>query len=566
MPTTPAEDRATRWAPWMASPRAAWVLLGLATLARVVYLAWGCPYTLIEDEAHYWEWSRHLALSYYTKGPGVAWIIGASTGLLGDSEFAVRLPAALSSAVAGAFLVLLTRRAVQDPRAPLVALACWLIAPAFQTLGLTMTIDGPYLACWAIAAWAARVAIIDRRPSGWAALGIAIGAGALCKYTILLALPGPLLLAAISPPPPGTRGRTLLGMACGLLLFLVTISPIIIWNQQEGWPTIRHLLGHLGLQGGDMPVTQGAGEGTLWHYNPLWTLGLIGTQLALVGPVLILAAMGVRDSWLTRRAQPGQWQGDRLLIAISLPILLFYLAVSFVAEPEGNWPLAGFVALLPLAARRVVAGLEVWHAKLIAWRALPAPRPRAGLFVRRPETPTQALWYAAVGLGLAVALVVPRLDLLAQLPGVGPRIPVHRFTGADVMASHVEELRQTLQKQTGSEPFIMATHYGRASQLAFYLPGRPTVLCSSSLMREGRRTQYDYWPATNPAAAPGLLGRPAVVVGSTLEEWQQVFDRVTLVGTLRGDGKRHRPAYLAYGFKGFPAGGLRNLPDSHPPD
>jgi 4-amino-4-deoxy-L-arabinose transferase-like glycosyltransferase len=558
MPTPPAEARSTRWAPWMASPRAPWTLLGLATLLRVIYLAWGCPYTLIEDEAHYWEWSRHLALSYYTKGPGVAWLIGGSTGAFGDNEFAVRLPAAISSAIAGAFLILLARRALQDPRAPLVTLACWLIAPAFQTLGLTMTIDGPYLACWAIAAWAAWVAIIDRRPWGWAALGAALGAGALCKYTILLALPGPLLLGLLAPAP---RGRPLLGMASGLVFFLLTISPIILWNQQEGWPTIRHLLGHLGLPGGDMPVTQGEGKG--WHYNPLWTLGLIGTQLALVGPVLILAALGATDACKARREHPEQWAGDRLLVAISLPILLFYLAVSFVAEPEGNWPLAGFVGLLPLAARRVVAGLDRWHAAILAWRALPAPRPRRGFFVPRPESPTQVLWYAAVGLGIIVALVLPRLDLLAGLPGVGPRIPVHRFTGADIMASHVEELRAALHKETGAEPFIMATHYGRASQLAFYLPGHPTVLCSSSLMREGRRTQYDYWPATNPATAPGLLGRPAVVVGSALEEWQQVFERVSLVGTLRGDGKRNRPAYLAYGFRGFPAGGLHALPDSH---
>ncbi|MCE7973117.1 MAG: phospholipid carrier-dependent glycosyltransferase [Leptolyngbya sp. PLA1] len=564
MPTSPAEDRATRWAPWMASPRAAWMLLGLATLARVVYLAWGCPYTLIEDEAHYWEWSRHLALSYYTKGPGVAWLIGASTGMFGDSEFAVRLPAAISSSIAGVFLALLARRAVQDPRAPFVTLVAWLIAPAFQTLGLTMTIDGPYLACWAIAAWAAWVAIVDRRPWGWAVFGAALGAGALCKYTILLALPGALVVAALAPARPHARVRTLLGISSGLLLFLLAVSPIIFWNQQEGWPTIRHLLGHLGLQGGDMPVTQGEGNG--WHYNPLWTLSLVATQLALVGPVLLLATLGAWDAWKARRAHPEQWGRDRLLIAISLPILLFYFAVSFVAEPEGNWPLAGFVALLPLAARRVVVGLDDWHARLLAWRALPPPRPRRGVFVRRPETPTQVLWYAAVGLGLLVALVVPRLDLLARLPVLGPRIPVHRFTGADVMASHVEELRAALQSETGAEPFIMATHYGRASQLAFYLPGRPTVLCSSSLMREGRRTQYDYWVATNPATAPGLRGRPAVVVGSTLEEWQQVFDRVTLVGTLRGDGKRHRPAYLGYGFKGFPPGGLHTLPATRTPD
>ena len=55
-----------------------------------------CP----PDEAHYWDWSRHLDWSYYSKGPLVAWLIRASCELFGplsvaaDGDLlAVRLPA-----------------------------------------------------------------------------------------------------------------------------------------------------------------------------------------------------------------------------------------------------------------------------------------------------------------------------------------------------------------------------------------------------------------------------------------------------------------------------------------
>ena len=51
--------------------------LGLFAM-RMAYLAWACPYTLIEDEAQYWEWSRRIDWSYYSKGPGIAWAIGAA--------------------------------------------------------------------------------------------------------------------------------------------------------------------------------------------------------------------------------------------------------------------------------------------------------------------------------------------------------------------------------------------------------------------------------------------------------------------------------------------------------
>ena len=49
-----------------------------SALLRLLYLACNCPLDLSPDEAHYWDWSRHLDWSYYSKGPGVAWLIRLS--------------------------------------------------------------------------------------------------------------------------------------------------------------------------------------------------------------------------------------------------------------------------------------------------------------------------------------------------------------------------------------------------------------------------------------------------------------------------------------------------------
>jgi hypothetical protein len=140
-------------------------------------------------------------------------------------------------------------------------------------------------------------------------------------------------------------------LALGLLLFFVGISPIIIWNAREDWPTVAHLLGHLGLKGGDMPVKQGDGHG--FHYNPLWTLGFIGTQLGMIGPVLLIAGRQILVWRRSASSNAPDHAAERFLIANSVPIITFYLLVSFIAEPEGNWPLAGYLTLFPLAARRV---------------------------------------------------------------------------------------------------------------------------------------------------------------------------------------------------------------------
>src|SRR4030065_537893 len=68
------------------------------TFFRYYYIATG-HLDLSPDEAHYWEWSRRLDLSYYSKGPLIAYLIFLSTSLLGDNVLGVRIPAVLLSAL-----------------------------------------------------------------------------------------------------------------------------------------------------------------------------------------------------------------------------------------------------------------------------------------------------------------------------------------------------------------------------------------------------------------------------------------------------------------------------------
>ena len=92
---------------------------------HLAYLAWDCPLDLAPDEAHYWDWSRHLDWSYYSKGPLVAWLIRASCELVGDwSEqhtgsltFAVRLPAVLCGSLLLVSLYVLTVQVFGQPPA-----------------------------------------------------------------------------------------------------------------------------------------------------------------------------------------------------------------------------------------------------------------------------------------------------------------------------------------------------------------------------------------------------------------------------------------------------------------
>jgi hypothetical protein len=565
-----------------ATERRAWrgvlVLLAALLVVRVVYLLAACPYTLIEDEAHYWEWSRRLEWSYYSKGPGVAWLIAASTSIFGTSEFAVRLPAAVSAFVCGLFIALLARRAFGSARVAFAAVAVFALTPLFQAIGILLTIDMPYSACWAGGVYFAWRALRERSGWAWIGLGAAIGVGFLFKYTILLLVPG-VALAAIIGQDRAVHPKAVLLALAAVLVALVGLLPPAIWNAQHDWATVRHLLGHLGLAGGDMKPTQGVGG---WTYDPRWTLDFVGTQIGMVGPALGLMIAGVifarrgrgtlgvavqaaRIHTNIERAAGGQiWDAARFSLLISLPILLFYLGVSFITEPEGNWAMAGYLALFAPAGWAVVAGVDDWRRRVAAWRALPEPRPRAGGLTRRPETVRQVLWHLTLAYGLVAGLGMLRVDWLAAAArttlgeDAGRAIPVGRLMNADICAAHVARLIEETRARGEGEPFVIGQHYGRASQIAFYLPGRPrNVVFSSSAFMGGRKTQYDMWPETdlgNAETFATLKGRPAIVIGATAGEWAAAFERVEDRGTLEGDHKRGRPVFVALGFKGWAAG------------
>lgn len=111
-----------------------------------IYLAFLCPYTLIEDEAHYWEWSRRLDWSYYSKGPGIAVLIRASTEFfhlfgMEKTELAVRAPAAIFGSVLVIAVGLLALRTTRNAHAGIIAAVLVLFTPAFQASALLMTID-----------------------------------------------------------------------------------------------------------------------------------------------------------------------------------------------------------------------------------------------------------------------------------------------------------------------------------------------------------------------------------------------------------------------------------------
>ena len=552
-----------------------WLTLGALVLGvlalRLAYLRWVCPFDLVEDEAQYWDWSRHLDWSYYTKGPGIAWLIAGAGKVWGATEFAVRVPAAMAGAVAMLAVGRLAQEMSGSRRVGVLAAGALMLAPVMQVTALLGTIDAPYCACWAVAAWCGWRALVRGGTWSWLGLGLALGVGVLFKYTTLLLVPG-LALAwwmgrreirecrlasgpsqvAFTSRERSERSRWWWIMAC-VVVFAASVSPIVIWNAQHGWAAARHLLGRVGVSESAVPLSQ-AVAAKAWTWSPLWLPEFVGTQLGMVGPLLVLALAGVwrvmrRGVREHRHARPAGRAGGtcrRYLAACGVPILLFYLAVSVLRAPEGNWPMAAYVTLLPLAGWLAAEGLDVRRVALGRWLATPEPRERMGWLSRRPETLGQVLWHWGVGYGLGAAALMLALSLAPTLPMVSAYVPVARLTQGRTLAAHVQAEREALAPDAPESVMVLATDYGKASHLAFYLPDRPRTLCTSSLFG-GRPTNHDFWSDTDLHDA-ARRGRSAVMVGGTVEQWRSLFERVEDAGPARGLERKGMNLFRGWGY------------------
>ncbi|QQE10408.1 glycosyltransferase family 39 protein [Planctomycetota bacterium] len=503
------------WANW----KNTLLLVAGLFVVRFLYLYLLGPYELAGDEAQYWDWSRHPSWSYFTKGPGVAWTIWLSTKVFGVSAWAVRLPALVSFVVIMlAVAKLATLIAKGDERVGFFGALLVALCPPFFAAGQLMTIDEPFFACWALSALFAYKAFVNQRvgksPAGWLMLlAVVLGVGFLYKYTIALLIPGFVVYAIVKRKELGTfKAKNLLLVLPAFLVFLVVISPVFIWNAQNDWITVKHLVGHLGIEGGDRVITEAKPWFTVQKLvlNPL---EMVGTQIGFYGiPLLILTIVSWRYLKKCKDAMPNLWLDVLFLIYTAAPVILFYFLVSFIKKVQPNWPVAGFVTLLPLAALPVVVEMGAFKRKRGEWEA-------GGKEGKKPKFAWQQNFSGTVIWGTVAAMLImfiPYMSLIyPDFPGM------RRVTGFRADAALVQKQIEEVEKATGEKPILITDNYQKTAKFAFYLPGNPTVFCAQYYYGE-RPTDYDRFADTD-LKNPNLKGRTAILIGLTPEKWEKEF-------------------------------------------
>jgi 4-amino-4-deoxy-L-arabinose transferase-like glycosyltransferase len=498
----PVEPRGSRsyaprfgWANW----QMAVALIALTLILRLIYLIWFSPYELLGDESYYWEQARHFDLCYNEKGPVLAWMIAACCRVFGDTEWAVRLPVAISSALAAWGIGRLAMHfAGGDQRVGFFAVLCFLLLPAFQANAQICTQDGILIALW-VALTVIGLRLLRRWQAGastgreWLILWALLGFGVILKQSVLVFLPSLVIYCWFERRNLRWPRMLLAQPLIGAAIITIISSPMIIWNARHGWPMLAHTLGHLGA-GGDQ-------AGHVNRGNPLgWTLGTIGGIVGAFGPAAML--LFIWGSWRAiarRKDDPSRWRDRLWLMCAGWPSAAFFILLSLRKPVVPSWPLPSMVPLVVLAAEILAEGLA------------------------RQSHAIRTAWWGLAIYGLAGGFLLCFPTVLTHLPILGSRMQhmCARFTGHREAAAELQRARVAISSPDGLPPLIVARHYMQAGLYCFYLPGHPTVFTAGKYLGK-RSTTFDQWADTT-MENPQLLGRTLLLDGEGDVKWEEAL-------------------------------------------
>ena len=470
---------------WL-TPRRCRMILVLVLLLDVIghiHYLHNCPADLSGDEAQYWDWSRNLDLSYYSKGPLVAYIIRGSCAIFGDTMPAVRYPAIFFGVATSIVTYLLTLKLFGSDRLALGAVLLNHLVPMFIAGSILMTIDPPMFLCWALATLFAAYAIFDGRRWAWPLVGLAVGIGFLAKYAALLWFCGLFAFLMLDE-----RSKEYLRSPwpyLALFVALLFLTPVFIWNARHDWVSLHHVANQTGASGGSLR------RGNFFE--------LVGSQIGVIGPILA-AFMAAGVAYTFRDSQSGTDPNRRklkFLAWIGLVFLALTVIISFFTKVQVNWPAPAYFTLLILTAYYIgtrLASTETWR----RWRmwfwgtvalaviAVPFVHDTSLLF------PAIAKFNAAFGTKINPV----RVDVIARLRGWRD------------LGNHLSR-----QMQEHPDAIILCDDYMQTAEAAFYTEGHPKTYYAGSYYTAAKRfTQYDMWPDRR-LDDPALRGKTVIFVG-----------------------------------------------------
>ncbi|HKQ36708.1 MAG TPA: glycosyltransferase family 39 protein [Verrucomicrobiae bacterium] len=440
-------------------------------LVRLGYLASG-EIELSEDEAYQWTWSKHLALSYYSKPPLIAYTQWVGTKLWGDTEFGVRFFSPVIAAIVSLLVLRFMSRESSGRTAFLVTLALH-AAPLAAAGSILMTIDPLSVLFWTaamLAGWRAVKSEPSIKP--WLWTGLLTGLGLLSKYTALFQIACWAIFFWLWP----TSRKHLRSPGPWLALLTVAVCslPILIWNGQHRWITFEH-------------VAQNAKLDKPWSFTLRYFGEFVASEAGLLNPIFFVAiVLTCARLWKSHRNEPI----FLFLFSMGAPLFLGYWIYTLHSRVLPNWIAPAVVPLFCLMAL-------YWQGRRFA-----------------------SCLTAGLALGIPVVVLLHDTDMLKRLTGeyLPARLdPLRRVRAWSTMAKEVNVARKEFAAAEGKPAFVIGAHYGIVGEMSFYIPAAKKAIDTAPLVyyRSSPRpsNQYYFWPGYRDQR----VGQNAIYVHETEE-------------------------------------------------
>ena len=463
------------------------LLLHIAANLWQAHIGWG----YFRDEFYYIACGRHLAWGYVDHGPLVALQARASELLFGRSLAGLRL----LSASAGAARIFLTgilcwslggRRPAQG-----LAMFTVLLTPMYLGTDSVLAMNSFESLFWMTCLLALILILRGGSAKLWLLFGLASGIGLLNKPSMTFFLVA--LLAALLVTPQ----RRLLASrwaAAGIILLLVIVTPNLLWQAHNHWPTWEFL--HNGrIENKNVALAPGA---------------FLLQQFLSLGPLTAVVWVPGLVSLLRRAQKPHRWLGLAFLLFLLLMMALhakdYYVAPIYpiLFAAGGVFWETRLAHCRRVAANRAFA-FPVYQATLAATTLFILP------LVFPVMTPGQWLRYTRA----------THLDRLNDNSENSPSGPLPQFYadrfGWQEEVDQVTRIYNALPPAQRRVTGISCDNYGEAGAINFLGQGLPTA-------SSGQNNFFLWGPGTTDWDSMILIE------GSTPEHLGQYFTSVEVVG------------------------------------
>ncbi len=455
-------------------PSNVWKFLFIITVIKLIYIYF-IPIT--PQEAYYWYYSKHPALSYFDHPPMAAYSIWLGTHIFGDTVFGVKWMGVLWGFLTSIAIYFTVKEGVtifelDNPslrqQLPFVAVILYNLTIFSHLYSVTIMPDTPLIFFWALTIYFVLKVKTTDRGIYWLLAGISVGFGLLSKYTMIAIVPGIFLAMLFDKD---LRKWFLSPMPyLGLILAAIIFLPVIMWNYQHDWASFA------------FQFSRRAGK--VRKLRSKYVIQLIASQLFLLTPFIFALFVAIQKKLLTN------WKDlhvARIFYATGFPLVAVFSAYSLFSLVKMNW-------LLPAYTGWFIAVAFIYYY----------------LFYLRT-------FWIRLGFHSSVILI-----FLAYIILLIPNIPLgegNTWSGWKHAANEVYKLQQ---KYGGKKHvFLFANSYKAASLVKFYLPDQSQEVYAQNVYKQPA-LQFDYWPLPD-----SLKWKDAIYVFDDRREYKNDLDKIS---------------------------------------